>query len=44
MGSCDQASVRVPYLFMKVRDSKIANYKTINVWDQAHNKDVIHKY
>ena len=46
---------RVPYIFMKVRDfriayltylmkvrdSKIANYKTINVRDQAYNKDVI---
>ena len=26
---------------MKVRDFKIANYKTINVWDQEYNKDVV---
>ena len=26
---------------MKIRDLKTANYKTINVWDQEYNKDVV---
>ena len=26
---------------MKVRDLKTANYKTIDVWDQEYNKDVV---
>ena len=46
MRSCEQASVRdlkivyIAYL-MKIRDLKTANYKTINVWDQEYNKDVV---
>ena len=38
LGSCEQSSVRVP---CKVRDLKTATYKTINVWDQEYNKDVV---
>ena len=41
IGSCEQTSVRVPYLFNEGTRFKIANYKTINVWDQEYNKDVI---